>query len=124
VWYRDERWKARLVAERLLMQERFPQFILQQTDEDTLRWVGILEPVEGQPFAVSLAYPARYPYNAPVFRVEAPALSIGCPHLYADGSLCVHKSWDSDRATAASCVPLICAWLVAYLHWLETGETF
>jgi ubiquitin-protein ligase len=124
LWYRADRWKARLLAEITLMEERFPQFVLHLTAAGELQWVGILEPIDESFFAVSLTYPARYPYVGPVFRVESPTLAGNSPHLYRDGSLCVHKTWDPERATAASCVPLICAWLVAFLHYQASGETF
>jgi ubiquitin-protein ligase len=76
-------------------------------------------------YLVSLSYPARYPYQEPKLRVEQPRLREGAPHTYADASLCVHRaSWDPNRSTAVSEVPLIAAWLVAYENWLSTGERF
>lgn len=124
-WFLQPRWKPRLLAEAVLMKERFPDFRLLETDDGLLRWVGVLTPTRGSEFVVSLTYPADYPYREPKLRVDRPALAGGAPHLYSDGSLCVHKQrWDPMRGTAASEVPLIAAWLVAYLSWRRTGVSF
>lgn len=104
------------------MEERFPDFVLQRADDGTLYWEGEVEPFPEEVFLVSVSYPRRFPYERPVLRVEEPPLVKGAPHRYADGSLCIHADkWDPQRATAASCVPLIGAWLVRYVHWLEEG---
>lgn len=126
MWYEEQRWRARLVAEQELMRSRFPGFKLTRAGDGGLRWVGVIEPVSGYPFFVSLRYPPHYPYQEPKSFVEAPPLRAGAPHVYAnDLSLCVHKAaWDPMTGTAAGCVPLVSAWLVAYVNWLESGETF
>ena len=40
MWYREARWKARLLLEQALMRERFPQFILTRGVGGTLVWRG------------------------------------------------------------------------------------
>ena len=125
MWYEEKRWRDRLLAEQAIMDDRFPQFVLQRGAKSCLGWEGILEPLSGVPFLVSLTYPKRYPYNMPALRVVDPPVQPRAPHVYADGSVCAHKKkWNPTTGTAASCVPLLSAWLVAYLHWLETGERF
>ncbi len=125
MWYRNPKWCNRLIAEQLLMHERFPQFRLLQALDGCLVWRGVLVPVAGSSFEISITVPARYPYEVPELRSERPAIRSGAPHLYANGTLCVHRSgWDPMRGTVASLVPLAAAWLVGYLHWTQTGEGF
>ena len=107
------------------MLARFPRFRLIRSPGGDLSWVGLLRPTGAMGYVVSLTYPARYPYKEPVLRIVHPQLSTGAPHTYSDSSLCVHRSsWDPNRSTAVSEVPLIAAWLVAYENWLRTGERF
>ena len=126
MWYQEQKWRNRLVAEAALMHERFPGFVLTRGAAGQLVWRGMLQPVRNAPnYEISVTVPARYPYEAPVLRVERPALRTGAPHLYLNGSLCVYRqSWDPMRGTVASVVPLIAAWLTAYEHWRQTGESF
>ena len=125
MWYREPKWRNRLIAEAALMKERFPGFRLIRGQENSLRWVGILSPMPDSEFLVSLTYPADYPYREPKLRVERPGLVTGAPHVYNDGSLCIHRrGWDPSRGTAASEVPLIAAWLVAYQVWRRHGVSF
>lgn len=125
MWYTDAKWQSRLVAEQEIMRGRFPGFRLQQVADGALQWAGALQPIAGVAFIVAVRYPDRYPYDPPRFFVHDPPLSERSPHRYSDGSVCIHKRhWDPMRGTAASCIPLISAWLVAYLHWLQTGEEF
>jgi len=124
-WFQQPRWKPRLIAESMLMNERFPGFLLVQSPAGQLTWLGILVPTGGNEYVVSVTYPPDYPYREPSLRVEQPAVEAGAPHLYLDGSLCLHKKdWNPDRATAVGEVSLIAGWLVAYEHWLLTGERF
>jgi ubiquitin-protein ligase len=86
----------------------------------------VLQPVRSAPaFEITATMPTRYPYEAPELRVERPRVRAGAPHLYANGTLCIHKqNWDPMRGTVASVIPLASAWLVGYLAWLQTGESF
>lgn len=125
MWYRDAKWRSRLLAEQSLMRERFPQFMLTQSPAGLLVWRGVLRPVEGVRFEISVILPARYPYEAPELRAERPPLKPGAPHVYSSGALCVHRlNWDPMRGTAVSVIPLAAAWLVGYMNWLRTGENF
>jgi len=126
MWYEENRWRNRLVVETALMRERFPGFILTRGVAGQLIWRGVLQPVKSAPaYEISVTVPPKYPYQPPVSRVERPALRRGAPHLYLNGSLCVYRqSWDPMRGTVASVVPLVAAWLTAYEHWRQTGESF
>lgn len=126
MWYREARWKARLLLEQALMRERFPQFILTRGVGGTLVWRGVLEPVRGSRFEITATMPTDYPYTAPALHVIRPRLRSSAPHLYQGTmDLCVHKAtWIPMRGTVASMIPLASAWLVAYLNWERTGEAF
>jgi ubiquitin-protein ligase len=125
MWYSAPQWRPRVVAERMVMAERFPQFRLFIDEDGFLRWEGLLEPVPGRRFRVSVSYPRRYPYDPPKLTVDDPPLEPDAPHRYLDGSLCVHRSsWNPETVTAASTVPLVSAWLIGYLNWLESREAF
>ena len=125
MWYREVRWRNRLLVEQALMRERFPQFVLTRSPVALLVWRGVLEPLKGVLFEVSVTVPSHYPYVAPELGVERPQLRAGAPHLYANGALCVHRlNWDPTRGTVASVLPLAAAWLVGYMNWSRTGEQF
>lgn len=125
MWYREQRWRHRLLAEQALMSARFPEFRLIREATGELAWIGGLRPTRGTGYVVSLTYPRRYPYVEPKLRVLHPQVRPGTPHTYFDSSLCVHRTgWDPHRSTAVSEVPLIAAWLVAYENWIRTGESF
>lgn len=125
MWYREVQWRNRLLVEQALMLERFPQFLLTRSPAALLVWRGVLVPAEGVSFEITVTMPVRYPYVAPELRAERPPLRPGAPHLYANGTLCVHKlNWDPTRGTVASVIPLAAAWLIGYLNWTRTGERF
>jgi hypothetical protein len=112
-----------MVAEMAVMEERFPQFVLKRGARGSLLWEGVLKPVPGFAFLVHVAYPERYPYSEPVLWVVRPGIRSGAPHLYLNGTLCVHRdAWNSATGTAASMIPLASDWLRHYLFWERTGE--
>jgi ubiquitin-protein ligase len=124
-WYEDPRWRRRLLAEQELMRARFPQFVLKRGRAGELYWRGAVEPVPRAVFIVRVVYPATYPFVEPTLRVDTPPLRAGAPHVYADGSLCVHRrQWDPTRGTAPSLVPVLCGWLFMYERWRLHGEVF
>lgn len=127
MWYRDDRWKTRLLLEQELMAQRFPAFALLRTDDGQLHWVGILTPRPEYSFLIAASYPEKYPYGEPELRLLDPELAPGAPHVYAEtGTLCVHPSrgWDPNRGTVAASLALASAWLFLYVQWLETEERF
>ena len=113
-WHEERRWKSRLVAEVAVMRGHFPAFQLMKKTDRGLLWVGVLAPTPEDDFFVGVEYPDDYPHRAPALWVLEPELVPGALHVYSDGSCCIHSdSWNPDRGTAASCVPLIAGWLVA-----------
>lgn len=126
MWYQQTRWRERLAQEVAVMTERFPVFILQRGTDGTLWWDGVLEPLRDIAYRVAVKYPADYPYSGPSLWLLEPRVESGSPHVYQDGSLCVHKngSWNPATGTAASTVPLLSAWLYMYSIWRTTGMRF
>lgn len=125
MWYLQHRWRSRLVAEAAVMGDRFPGFRLRVDGSASLFWVGVLTPLSDTEFVVAVVYPADYPYRAPSLWILEPDLTSGVPHMYPDGSICIHaNNWDPERGTAVSCVTLIAGWLVAYVNWQRTGEAY
>lgn len=107
------------------MRERFPGFGLHQLEDRSLAWIGELEPVAGYACVVAVSYPATYPYAEPRLDILDPPLEPDAPHRYQDGSICVHKhEWQPERGTAASMIPLLSGWWVAYVHWVKGGGRF
>lgn len=110
------------MAEVVVMHAHFPGFQLTKGTNGSLTWVGVVTPTPEDDFLVAIVYPDNYPYQSPALWALEPPLRPGAPHLYMDGSLCIHaNNWDPERGTAASCVTLAAAWLVAYEAWRQTG---
>jgi hypothetical protein len=125
MWYRRNRWRGRLLAEVAVMRSRFPGFKLWALGDGQLFWVGYLHPLASITFRVAVEYPTDFPYRAPSIWILAPELVPGTPHLYQDGSACIHSNaWDPNRGTAAATTTLAAAWLLAYVHWQRSGEAF
>jgi hypothetical protein len=122
-WHTQERWKDRLIAEEAAMRKHFPQFVL-RLDSGNLCWDGIVEPIPGNLFHITIRYRDTHPYTEPETWIDPPPPP-GTPHVYCSGAICIHKqTWDPATGTAASLVPLVCGWLTAFVHWQEAGERF
>ena len=91
----------------------------------SMTWTATLRP---SPF--SRDYTVRISYTRGRFpRVEVlprPPSRPGepLPHVYGDGSLCLHRvgEWSPDMLIADTIVPWACEWLIHYEIWLATGE--
>lgn len=126
MWSEQKRWSARLRQETEVMNSRFPQFVLKRTPGSRrLYWEGVVEPIEGIFYRVALKYPDDFPFSAPTLWVVEPKLQPGAPHIYSeDGEICVYKNNWRQTGSAASTVPLACAWLALYSQWRATGVAF
>jgi ubiquitin-protein ligase len=121
LWY--ERYPRRLVAEKIIMVENHPQFVLKMDDQKRLFWDGILQTNFGTFYRANIIYPAAYPWEKPKLYIVEPSLQLDSPHLHSDGTLCVYPDdWDHKRCTAPAAVPLIVAWATLYEIFLRTGE--
>lgn len=91
-----------------------------------LIWMGKLTPSP-----VSRGYSVRIDYDgraAPRVRVLSPKLEgrngEGLPHVYNDGTLCLHlpEDWARTMSIADTVVPWTSEWLAFYEVWRATGE--
>jgi ubiquitin-protein ligase len=120
-WY--ERYPLRLSAEKIIMAENHPQFVLKMDGKKRLFWEGILQTNFGTLYRVSILYPQAYPWEKPKLKVMEPPLRSDTPHLFADGSLCIYpEGWNYKQCTAPAAVPLIAGWLALYEVFLRTGK--
>ncbi len=120
-WY--ERYPLRLAAEKAIMEERFPQFVLKLDGGGCLLWDGLLCTNFGTLYRINIFYPVGYPYDRPKLKIVHPALRPDAPHRFTDNSLCVYpKDWSHKKCTAPAAVPLVAGWLALYEVFLKTGR--
>ncbi len=120
-WY--ERFPRRLQAEKIIMNENHPQFVLMMDSQKNLFWEGILRTNFGTEYDAIIAYPTNYPWDKPKSRIVRPEIRWSAPHRYGDGTLCVYPNeWDQKSWTAPAAVPLIAAWCALYEHFVRRGE--
>lgn len=90
-----------------------------------LRWTGELHPSEvSRSYLVDIRYAQpRFP-NVLVRRPRlVPDTDGRLPHIYRDGSLCLHEpgQWAPGDPIAKTILPWTCEWLLHYEFWLATG---
>jgi len=120
-WY--ARYPLRISAEKIIMQENYPQFVLKADEEKQLYWDGLLQTNFGTLYRVNINYPQAYPWQKPKLEIVQPQVQPNAPHRFSDGSLCVYPdNWNYKQATAPAAVPLIAAWLALYEIFLRTGQ--
>lgn len=76
-------------------------------------WV-VVQTARGNRYGVWLPYHREYPAGEPRARVT-PTPPSGTPHVYADGTICVHAGYDSRTWTPIVGVTAVRAWL----EWFE-----
>jgi ubiquitin-protein ligase len=122
MWFANQRGAMRILAEREAMRSHFPSFRLMQLKGGRLAWRGQLRLKGGSIYLISAELPARYPYQPPVLHVLSPALAHGCPHRYADGSLCVYlNNWNPASGTVVQTIANAADWLRHYQGWRRMG---
>ncbi len=120
-WY--ERYPLRIAAEKIIMQENYPQFVLKLDNKRQLLWDGILQTNFGTLYQVNIHYPQTYPWQKPQLFIVQPEIRADAPHRFVNPSLCVYPNeWSYKQATAPAAVPLIAGWLALYEIFLRTGE--
>jgi len=120
-WY--ERYPLRISAEKIIMQENYPQFVLKLDDKKQLFWDGILQTNFGTLYRVNINYPQAYPWQKPKLIIAHPQVRADAPHRFVDGSLCIYPDgWNYKQTTAPAAIPLIAGWLALYEVFLRTGE--
>ncbi len=104
---------------------RFPDSELRMRGM-TLTWTAELRPTAlSCEYTIRLTYaPDGYPPRVEVLPELASRPGEPLPHVYADGSLCLHVpgEWSPKMFIADTIVPWACEWLLHYEIWLATGE--
>jgi len=106
---------------------RFPDAQV-KLNHNLLDWTA-----EIQPTAASRTYRVRIVYRLhhyPKVRVVSPILESrpgeSLPHVYDDGSLCLHlkDDWTPDMLLLDTTIPWTSEWLIYYEIWKFTGEWY
>jgi ubiquitin-protein ligase len=120
-WF--DKFPLRLSAEKIIMAQTHPQFVLKKDRKGQIFWEGYLQTNFGTLYLVNILYPANYPWDKPKLQIVDPPVRHDAPHRFVDGSLCAYPDdWGPKRCTAPAAVPLIAAWLALYEVFLRTGE--
>jgi hypothetical protein len=114
-----------LTQQGLALDRRFPDGRFRLSGGH-LTWTAEL-----QPTPLSRTYLIRVTYQLgrqPKVVVIKPALDsrpgVGLPHVWKDGSLCLHRrrDWHPTMFLASSIVPWASEWLMYYEIWKATGS--
>jgi hypothetical protein len=118
-WYRTD--PRRLEKEVQIMTRRTRAEL--RESEGHIFWVEHLVSATGQPFALTIDYPDRFPYEMPRAYVLHPDVS-RAPHRLGDGSLCLfHSPFACDpKVTALVVRNRAIVWFLAWEVWKATGE--
>jgi len=121
----DRHWRRPLtIGEQICGMKRLFNLLEPVLYRNSVTWTGPI-----RPHTTALAYKIEIRYtlgSTPRTWVTSPTLSANrygeIPHLYADGSLCLHlpSEWNPRQLIAATVVPWISDWLVHYEIWLAT----
>lgn len=124
-WY--EQVPERLLREREIMSESFPQARLVKLSDGRLAWVLALRTNSGRTYVVNITYSNGFPLEYPqVFVVDPPI--VASPHQYAGGRLCLFSTADRPersytvKTTAATIASWAAAWLASYEIWRVTSR--
>lgn len=84
---------------------------------------GYLYTSYGRKYYVKVTVPEHYPYVMPEVWLPNHSVDTGCPHVYADGSVCVMKSdqWSSSLSIAYV-IAKAAVWLNKYDSWIKNGK--
>jgi hypothetical protein len=113
-----------LPQQALLLSRLFPQGRISLA-RNRLSWTGELRPT-----ALSRTYVVRVAYklgHQPSVEVLKPVFDRpsgqSLPHVYSDGSLCLHQrcDWHPKMFLADTIVPWASEWLMYYEIWKSTG---
>jgi hypothetical protein len=93
-----------------------------------LVWIGELQPTSlSRRYTVELTYARqRFPRVRVLDELEVRAGEKSLPHVYSDGSLCLHRDdeWSSQMFLADTILPWAAEWLAHYEIWFATGTWY
>lgn len=109
----------------IALRDRFAGSVLRMRGK-SITWTAKLRPTPlSREYTVRITYALdRYPPRVKVLPQPASRPGKPLPHVYGDGTLCLHKfgEWSRDMLISDTTVPWTCEWLLHYEIWLATGE--
>jgi hypothetical protein len=118
---------GRLFRQAVNLRSKYPKSRLAWGRGQPLRWVGAVQPTPiSETYTVEISWDGRR--SRPTVRVLKPKLKElpgqQLPHVFADGSLCLHFNgeWSSEMLISETTIPWASEWLCYYELWLATGE--
>ena len=127
-WFDTKYGEERLKIEERAMDERFPGFVLVWNHHGDIAWVGTLESSlpRGKRYRLVVAYPHRFPDEAPGVWILDPEIPNNTPHLLSERRPCLYRPHNDSRygysasTTAATMVAWTALWIHAYETWQAT----
>ncbi len=117
--------ERRIMKERDLLAQSYPQFMLDIEPDGLLHARGSLGPTETLRgvYHLLIAIPPTFGRGgSPRVYLLHPELRPGAPHVFQDGSLCLdHNQAFTSRSTLLTLLGWVSVWLVLYEGWMETG---
>lgn len=114
-----EEWDVQCHAQGL--GQYYPQAELVE-HEGRVGWILAVMTARGNVYDIYIPYPLSYPDQEPRAWLDPPPQRAGNPHLYADGSICVHGDplWSNEKYDWTPTVGFtsVRAWLELYEDWL------
>jgi hypothetical protein len=121
----DCRWRRPLtIGEQICGMTRLFRLLEPVLYRNSVTWTGPI-----RPHKTALTYKIKIRYtlgSSPRIWVISPPMIANergeIPHLYADGSLCLHlpSEWNPRQLVATTVVPWVSDWLVHYEIWRAT----
>jgi hypothetical protein len=108
------------------LRARFPD-VQGKLKAGRLVWTGSLEPTPlSRSYRVQIAFGPRGQPQVRVLDELATREGRSLPHVYSDGTLCLHETdeWVETMSIADTIVPWAAEWLAHYEIWLVTGEWY
>ena len=120
--------QERALKERALLQQEYPDFVMDIEDDGLLYvhgWLGGTNEVRNR-YHVIITIPPGYGRGVmPFAHVLEPKLRDKAPHTYTDGSLCLdHSGSFNERSTLVTFLAWVCVWLALYEGWCDTGRAW
>jgi hypothetical protein len=116
-----------LAQQAFALRARFPG-VHAALNAHRLVWIGKLQPTSlSRRYTVELTYARqRFPRVRVLDQLELRAGEESLPHVYSDGSLCLHKDdeWSPQMFLANTIVPWATEWLAHYEIWFATGTWY
>lgn len=116
-----------LAQQAFALRARFPG-VHAALNAHRLVWIGELQPTPlSRRYTVEVTYARqRFPRVRVLDELEVRAGEESLPHVYSDGSLCLHKDdeWSPHMFLAVTILPWAAEWLAHYEIWFATGTWY